>query len=376
MSSATERHSVTCTFGRTRVETVPARPVEIAWVASEVVANRCSASAAGTARSRPRVLAYHISTIGVPLTSIRVSDRRRTSSSTECASVSRMPSPAAAAAIAAAWLAYAEMSGGVRPLRSKNRPVAGRRIDVGRADEPALGRELGGRDVRPPGQPMIRRRDDDQPAAQERDRGDRIRALGARMRTERDVRLTMLEAVGKRRAGDRFDRDLEPVIAGRERLDQRSDVLGDHVGGDHLQPARLTGRVVDRAAGLLGQAEDLAGQRRQPPTARGQRDSPALADEQLVAQLLAQRRHRDRYRGLGDLELGRGRLDRTEPGDEYERLQLAEGQSWLLSDHLTRRLTGHDNNVKVSARREGSNAMGISLRCWYARERIASSGPI
>ena len=77
-------------------------PVEIACVASEVVANRCSASAAGTARSRPSVLACHISSIGVPRTSIRVSARRRTSSITECASVSRMPSPAAAAAIAAA----------------------------------------------------------------------------------------------------------------------------------------------------------------------------------------------------------------------------------------------------------------------------------
>ena len=50
ISSATERHRVTWTFGRARVETAPARPLEIAWVASEVVAKRCSASAAGSAR--------------------------------------------------------------------------------------------------------------------------------------------------------------------------------------------------------------------------------------------------------------------------------------------------------------------------------------
>ena len=95
---------MTCTFGRARAETAPARPVEIAWVASGVVAKRWSASAAGSARPRPSVLACHSSTIGVPRTSRRTSARRRTSSTTECASVSTIPSPAAAAAIAAAWL--------------------------------------------------------------------------------------------------------------------------------------------------------------------------------------------------------------------------------------------------------------------------------
>ena len=195
---------------------------------------------------------------------------------------------------------------------------------------------------------MIRRRDDDEAAAQERHGGDRRRALGARMRAERDVRLPMLQAVGERHAGDRFDRDLKPVVARAERLDQRSDVLGDEVRGDDLQAARLTGRVVDRAAGLFGQAKDLGRQCRQPPSAGRQRDSPALADEQLIAEFLAERRHRDRDRRLGHLELGRRRLDRTEPGDEHERLELSEGQcfkerfcggAWRrrlgLSDHLT-----------------------------------------
>ena len=147
------------------------------------------------------------------------------------------------------------------------------------------------------------------------------------MRAERDVCLPMLEAIGERRAGDGFDRDLESLVPGGERLDQRSDVLGHDVSGDDLQATRLTGRVVDRPPGLLGQAEDLAGQRRQPPAAGGQRDSPALADEQLIAEFLAKRRHRDRDRGLGHLELSGRRLDRAQPGDEHERLQLGEGQT-------------------------------------------------
>ena len=53
--AATDCHSVTWTFGRAWEETAPARPVEIAWVASGVVAKRCSASAAGSARPRPSV---------------------------------------------------------------------------------------------------------------------------------------------------------------------------------------------------------------------------------------------------------------------------------------------------------------------------------
>ena len=97
-------HNVTCTFGRARSDTAPARPDEIAWVASGVVAKRWNAKAAGNARPSPSVLACHISITGVPRTSSRTSARRRTSSTTECAGVNAMPSPAAAAAIAAAPL--------------------------------------------------------------------------------------------------------------------------------------------------------------------------------------------------------------------------------------------------------------------------------
>ena len=85
-------------------------------------------------------------------------------------------------------------------------------------------------------------------------------------------------------ARDRLDPDLEPFVAGGERFDQRSDVLGDDVGGNDLQTSRLTGGIVDRPARLFGQTEDLAGQCRQPPAACGERDPPPLADEQLVAE--------------------------------------------------------------------------------------------
>jgi len=99
----------------------------------------------------------------------------------------------------------------------------------------------------------------------------------------------------------------------------------------------LPRRVVDRAARLLGQAEDLARQRprgRRP--AGGQRDPAAVADEELVAELLAQRRDGDRHRRLGDLELGRRGLDGPVPGDEDEGLELRErhDQDSDLSDRL------------------------------------------
>ena len=111
-----------------RVEAVPARPLDIAWVASDVVANRWSASAAGSARPRPSVLACHSSTIGVPRTSIRTSERRRIASITECASARMIPSPAAAAAIAAAWLVYGGDVAGLEcrcARRTARRPVVG-----------------------------------------------------------------------------------------------------------------------------------------------------------------------------------------------------------------------------------------------------------
>ena len=102
--AATELHSVTCGRGRARDDAAPARPVEITWVASGLVAKRCSANAAGSARPKPSVPACHISTDGVPRMSIRVSARRRTSSITAWPRVTTIPSPAAAAASAAAWL--------------------------------------------------------------------------------------------------------------------------------------------------------------------------------------------------------------------------------------------------------------------------------
>ena len=83
-----------------------------------------------------------------------------------------------------------------------------------------------------------------------------------------------------------------------------------------------------------GQA-DCSGRVRKPATARGERDPPPLADEQIVAELSAERGHRNRDGGLGHLELGRRRLDRTEPGDERERLQL--GKSHRMKEVIAAR---------------------------------------
>ena len=142
---------------------------------------------------------------------------------------------------------------------------------------------------------------------------------------ERDVRPPVLEQVAERGAGHDLDGDLEALVAGGERLDQRRDVLGDEARRDDQHPPRGAGRVLHRAARLLGEAEDLARQRGEPPAARRQRDPAALAHEQLVPELPAQRRDGDRHRGLGDLELGGGGLHRAVAGDEDERLELGEG---------------------------------------------------
>ena len=211
MSSATERHSVTCTFGRTRVETVPARPVEIAWVASERRGEPLQRQRGGQARPRPSVLACH-----------SLDDRSP-------AHVESAPARAGGPPRAPSAPASARCPRRRRPRRSPRRGSRMRRCPAGSARcgrrtgrWPSSGRGPAGRraSARSParparssgraGQRMLRRRDDDQPAAQERHRGDRIRALGARVRAERDVRAADAPARSANDApGGRFDRDLD-----------------------------------------------------------------------------------------------------------------------------------------------------------------------
>jgi hypothetical protein len=147
---------------------------------------------------------------------------------------------------------------------------------------------------------------EDQLAAEKRDRGDLGR--GARVRTERDVGPAVLQQVGEGAARGGLDRHLKPLVAGAERVDQRADVLGDRTRRGDLHPPRLARGIGHGTARLLGQPEDLGGQGGEPPPARSECDPPTLTDEQLVAELPAQRGHRDRDRGLGHLELRRGGL--------------------------------------------------------------------
>ena len=66
-------------------------------------------------------------------------------------------------------------------------------------------------------------------------------------------------------------------------------MLADDVGRRDLHAADLPRTVGDGAAGLLGQPEDLARERGEPPPAGRQRDAPARTHEEVVAELLAQR---------------------------------------------------------------------------------------
>jgi hypothetical protein len=141
------------------------------------------------------------------------------------------------------------------------------------------------------------------------------------VRAERDVRPPALESLRELAARQPLQRDLHAVLAGRERVEQRRHVLGGDARGRHLQ--RAAG-LRDGPPRLLRERQDLAGQRRQAAAPRGQRDPAALAHEQLVAQLLAQRGHGHRHGRLGHLQLGGGGLDRPEPGHEHERLELRE----------------------------------------------------
>jgi hypothetical protein len=109
-------------------------------------------------------------------------------------------------------------------------------------------------------------------------------------------------------------------------------VLGDDVRHRYLHQPRVARAIVHGPTRLLGQRQDLGGQRRQPAAARGQSDRPAVTDEQLVAELFAQRRDRDRHSGFGDAQLGGGRFHRPSSCDEHERLQLRERHGRVAED--------------------------------------------
>ena len=147
---------------------------------------------------------------------------------------------------------------------------------------------------------------------------------------------------GERVAGNGVDRDLDAFVAGTERIDQRPDVLGHETCCGDLHPPRLSRGVLHRAACLLGETEDLAGEGGQPSSAQRQGDPAPIADEQLVAELLAQRRDRNRYGRLGDLELSRRSLHGAEAGDEDKRLKLSE------SHRVPVRLGKRDDNSDLS----------------------------
>ena len=260
-------------FGRARDETAPARPAEIACVASGVVAKRCSASAAGSARpeaQRPRVpqlddrrpadvepherRAAHL-----------VDDRVRQRQPT--------PSPAAAAAIAAAWLLRCATRAGrsrcarYEPGAVEGRAPAGRRASARPRSAPA--RHRAARQRCPGAATTI--------AGSAGTAPTRRRRAGSRVGPSATSARRCSSISANDAPGTRLDRDLQPLVAGRERVDQRPDVLG-HQARWRPPAAGAAGRgFVHRAPRLLGQPEDLGRQRGQPPPARRQRDAAALA---------------------------------------------------------------------------------------------------
>ena len=162
---------MTCTFGRARSETAPARPDEIAWVASGVVAKRWNASAAGNARPKPkRARVPHLDDrraadvephqrAAADLVDDRVGGRQRD-------------------ALAGGGRGDRGRAAAVGGERGRREPVAGEeqpgrrgRVELRLADEPALGRPTPtGGSARTAASGWSRRGDEDQAAAQERRR--------------------------------------------------------------------------------------------------------------------------------------------------------------------------------------------------------------
>ena len=166
------------------------------------------------------------------------------------------------------------MSAGSKPARANSSPAPVVGSSSGGPSSQRSPASSDGAIVAPPGQRVPGRGDDDQPAAQERNRGDRRRALGRRVR----------DRARCRRGGARADR--RPIAPGTGSIATsrpgsravKASISGPMcsatIAADgHLHEPSLTRRVLDRAPRLLGQAEDLAGQLGQPAAAAGERDA-------------------------------------------------------------------------------------------------------
>ncbi|MCP9954104.1 hypothetical protein LUX33_40635 [Actinomadura madurae] len=113
--------------------------------------------------------------------------------------------------------------------------------------------------------------------------------------------------------------------AGGERVQQRGrDELGDRGDGDDPQRlGRAPGRA-DRALRLRAEHHHLRRDRQQARAALGQRHPAGPADQQRVAEVLAQRGQRLRHGGLAHVQRPRRLLHRAEPGDEDESAELRQ----------------------------------------------------
>ena len=260
------------TFGRTVVETAPARPDEIACVASGVVAKRCSASAAGQR-------APETERRGVP----HLDDRR----SPDVEPHERAPADLVDDGVREHQ--HDALAGGGRgdrrgaaavgrdvaratAMAGEEAPVASPGSSSGGADEPALARQRARARSRaaPPAGAPARRRGSSGSAGTGRRRRRRRRPAPGRARCRRGGAPAPPRTIRRRRG---LDGDLERLVAGGEELDQRADVLGDERRRQHRQPARLAARLGHRAARLLGQPEDLASP---APRAAGRRGVSAM----------------------------------------------------------------------------------------------------
>ena len=109
-------------------------------------------------------------------------------------------------------------------------------------------------------------------------------------------------------------------------LDQRRDqILAGGVHGDHADPRPPLAVGFERSlAALVEQAQDLRRVRLESGAGLGQADAPALALDELGAELTSERGERGRHGRLAHVQLLGGGLDAARAGDGQEGPELRD----------------------------------------------------
>jgi hypothetical protein len=151
--------------------------------------------------------------------------------------------------------------------------------------------------------------------------------------------------------------DVEVIRPAGEQVDQsRRGVLGEQAGRGHPQQPPPAAGLADLEDRPILQPQHLGRAAGQAQPTGGERDARRRADEQPVAELLAQLADVERHGRFGNGQVDRGLLDRAQPDNCGESSQLCRCH---LCQPLVRVRAAAATTTQTTSRRGPSAASAI-----------------